>query len=378
LDGAATLTLTDVKLVDRLDLPPGYCARPYRGRADHPAMASVLGEYRAHSGVAELPTVEQMDVTYANFDHCDPDRDVAIIECEQPDGNDDVAGDDENGAVVGYLRPRWDDVAAGTRDCVLFSPLRVAHMGRLLFNAVVEGQERHMLPWATEQPPARWRGSASHPGPGQPATGEASWLEERGYVSTEWGASLVRPHLDDIPERSLPDGVEVRPVTKDQLRTILAADFEAFRGEWDFHEPTEEDYADVLESPHLDESLWKVAWAGDVVVGQVKTFVNTDENAARGYRRGYTEYIATHRDWRNRGIAGALLAMSLCELRDRGMSEAALSVDTNNPGGAFQLYTSLGFEPRSYQAVYTKPVPRTSKPTTTQPSTTQPSTTQEG
>ena len=104
-----------------------------------------------------------------------------------------------------------------------------------------------------------------------------------GYVPTEWSASLVRPHLDEIPERSLPDSVEVRPVTPDQLRTILAADFEAFRGEWDFHEPTEEDYADVLESPYLDESLWKVAWAGDVVVGQVKTFINPDEN-----RRGAT------------------------------------------------------------------------------------------
>lgn len=315
-------------------------------------MASVLGEYRAHSGVAEMPTVEQMDVTYANFDHCDPGRDIAIVEHDAAGGSSE---DDDR--VVGYLRPTWDDLEAGTRDCVLFSPLRVAHLIEPLFDALVEGQEQHLRPWADERPPARWRGFAAHPGPDQPATGEAAWLETRGYVATEWGASLVRPHLDDVPERALPDGVEVRPVTPDQIRTILAADFEAFRGEWDFHEPTEEDYADILESPYRDESLWKVAWAGDEVVGQVKSFVNPDENAARGYRRGYTEYIATHRDWRNRGIAGALLAMSLRELRERGMTEAALGVDTNNPGGAFQLYTSLGFELRSYEAVYTKPVP---------------------
>jgi ribosomal protein S18 acetylase RimI-like enzyme len=48
--------------------------------------------------------------------------------------------------------------------------------------------------------------------------------------------------------------------------------------------------------------------------------------------------------------------MALREVRDRGMTEAALSVDTNNPGGAFQLYTSLGFELRSYEAVYYRPV----------------------
>jgi len=71
---------------------------------------------------------------------------------------------------------------------------------------------------------------------------------------------------------------------------------------------------------------------------------------------GYTEYISTHAHWRNRGIAGALLAESLRELKSRGMTEAALGVDTSNPGGAFQLYTKLGFELRSYEAVYAKPI----------------------
>ena len=46
----------------------------------------------------------------------------------------------------------------------------------------------------------------------------------------------------------------------------------------------------------------------------------------------------------NRGIAGTLLAWSLEELQLHGMTEAALGVDTNNPGGAFQLSTSFGFE----------------------------------
>lgn len=63
-----------------------------------------------------------------------------------------------------------------------------------------------------------------------------------------------------------------------------------------------------------------------------------------------------HADWRNRGIAGALLAMSLSELDARGMTEAALGVDTDNPGGALHLYTSLGFELQTYEAVYDKPV----------------------
>src|SRR5262249_40214045 len=108
--------------------------------------------------------------------------------------------------------------------------------------------------------------------------------------------------------------------------------------------------------PLRDETLCKVAWAGDTIVGQVKTFVNEEENTQLGRKRGWTEEISAHADWRNRGIAGALLAMSLRELRDRGYEEAALGVDTQNPGGAFQLYTKLGFELDRYEAIYARPV----------------------
>jgi ribosomal protein S18 acetylase RimI-like enzyme len=48
--------------------------------------------------------------------------------------------------------------------------------------------------------------------------------------------------------------------------------------------------------------------------------------------------------------------MSLHELKERGMTEAALGVNTNNPGGAFQLYSGLGFELQSYEVAYTKAI----------------------
>lgn len=303
-------------------------------------MVAVLTRYREHVGDQELPTVEAMDRSYTRLQGCDPETDVALVERES--------------TVVAYARTSFDDVPGG-RDCIVFSPVDPSHLTESLFSALLAGQEAHLAPHAAAVAVARYRGWARHPGPGRPAVGEAAWLEAAGYTAAEWQATLVRPHLDDIPERPLPEGVEVRPVTPEQVRPIVEAHLEAFRGEWDFHEPTEEDVLDAIDDPLRDESLWQVAWAGDQVVGQVKPFVNAEENRQRGRLRGYTEYISTHPDWRNRGIAGALLARSLLALRARGMTEAALGVDTNNPGGAFHLYTSLGFELQVYEAVYTKP-----------------------
>jgi ribosomal protein S18 acetylase RimI-like enzyme len=325
-----------------LQLPPPYVARPYRGAADHPAMVAVRNEYCEHVGDPETTTLAQFDVAYANLVNCEPEHDIAIIE-------------DGEGAVAGYTRAWWEDREAGSRDCVFYSPIGPEHLGPELFWAVIAGQERNVARWAADRD-ARYFTFCIHPGPDCPPTGEAAWLESAGYSTIRFGAYLVRPHLHDIPDLRLPAGVEVRPVTEDQLRAIWEAHWEAFRGSFDFREATEADFNEFRDDPLRDETLWKIAWAGDRVVGQVKTYVNDEQNAQRGTRLGWTEYISTHAEWRNRGIAGALLAMSLRELRDRGYEQAALGVDTQNPGGAFQLYTKLGFELQRYEAVYAKPV----------------------
>ena len=329
-------------IVDRLDLPQGYVARPYRGPADHPAMAAILTAYHAHHGDPQMVTAAQFDSNYAHLDGCDTGCDIFVVETT-------------GGTPVAYGRKMIDEVTGG-RDAHVFAPTEPEHLRPELFAAIVDAEEAHALPHLVGVPNARFRADVAHPGAGRAPTGEAAWLEARGYDARQWGATLVRPHLDDIPERTLPEGVELRPATEDQLRTIVAAHHECFRDEWDFAEITEADYAWIIDDPYRDHTLWKVAWAGDEVVGQVKSFINHDENAARGYSRGYTEYISTHRDWRNRGIAKTLLAWSLQELKDRGMTEAALGVDTNNPGGAYQLYQSLGFELYSTNAVYFKDV----------------------
>lgn len=168
--------------------------------------------------------------------------------------------------------------------------------------------------------------------------------EALGFHPATYGASMVMSLEGRLPEAELPPGLEMRPVTEDHLRTIWEADTEAFRDHWGFTEPTENDYRRFLGSPHRDIGLWRVAWDGDEVVGQVRSFINDDENRELGRRRGYTEDISTVRRWRKQGVASALICASLRALRERGMTEAALGVHSENPNGAYELYRKLGFE----------------------------------
>jgi ribosomal protein S18 acetylase RimI-like enzyme len=326
-----------------IELPAGCHARPYRGRVDHVTMAAILGAYRRHHADNEQPTADTFDSTYANLVDCDPYRDAVVVERD-------------DGTPIAYGRTSWQDLDDGTRAWVPFAVVHPDHLDPALYRAFITGMERHLHQVDTGEPlPDHFMAFAPHPGPGLVATGEAAWLEDLGYRAFRFGATLVRPHLDHIADLELPDGVELRPVAADEVRAIWDAHQEAFRGQWDFHEPTDEEYRAFHDNPWRDESLWKVAWVGDQVVGQVKSFIVHSENEAEGRLRGYTEEISTHAQWRGQGIAGALLCASLRELRARGMTEAALGADTDNPA-AFGLYQRLGFVVTAYEAVLRKPI----------------------
>jgi ribosomal protein S18 acetylase RimI-like enzyme len=141
----------------------------------------------------------------------------------------------------------------------------------------------------------------------------------------------------------LPEGIEIRLVKPEHMRAIFEADNEAMADD-SLHSPQdEEDYRRFLTHPFSQPELWAVAWDGDQVVGQVRSYINEAENAEYGRERGYTEDISVRRPWRRKGIAKALIAHSFRTLRDQGMTEAALGTDEDNPRNTLTLYESMGF-----------------------------------
>jgi ribosomal protein S18 acetylase RimI-like enzyme len=312
---------------------PEFTARPYDGPHDHPAMARLLNRWNEATDVSSRTTPGQIDTSYAHLDNCDPDHDMVMVDA--PDGS-----------LAGYVRVEWADVPGEPTRHWVVPHIDPAHRSTRLWRALAEA--------------AIVRGEAI--AAARAVSGEqvlegfsdkntepdvCAGYEELGFRIVTFGAEMRRSLEGELPSHPLPEGLEIRPVTEDQLRQIWEADQEAFRDHWGWSEPTENNYRRFLENPHRDISLWRVAWDGDEVAGQVKSFINHEENEALGRKRGWTEYISTGRKWRKQGVASALICDSFRALRDVGMTEAALGVHAENPNGAFRLYESLGFEVES-------------------------------
>lgn len=310
---------------DHLRLPAGVSTRGWADPGDWSHIADLNNAYTQHLKLAEWVTAAEVRSWLEFSEEIDRHADYLFIE----HGSD----------VIGYGLASTYLEHGGRRV--------YRHNGKVHPEWTGKGLGSYVLDWLI----ARHEGQCGDLGPGVLQT-EAydrdpdlvGLLTDRGFEPVAHDAHLVRPDLDDLPERPLPSDVEIRPVVSEHLRPIWEAESEAFKDHWGERMPTEGDWKAFLEFAHRDESLWKVAWHGDQVVGMVRGYVNDEENEAFGIRRGWCEFISTHRDWRGRGIASALIVATLTEFRSRGLEQASLGVHVENPTGAYSLYTGLGFE----------------------------------
>jgi mycothiol synthase len=311
--------------------------------AEVPQLWAVADAVRRDAGEIDLSTVDGMRAYYRNLENCDPSTDLAIAR----------RGDE----VVGYARVLWSDTTDGERwyECACFVHPRERRRGLGL--RLLEWTERRRLEIAAQTAstidgrPA-WLTTYIHDGD----VGGDVLLRSAGYEPVRRFFSMRRPNLDDIPVAPLPDSLVIRPIAFEPtaIRAVIAADHEAFQDHYGSVDDVETFYAQVVEDPDTDVSMWVVAFDQDEVAGAVLNGVRSSKPTL-----GWLDSIFTRRAWRQRGLARALIAHSLRLLRDRGMTEAALGVDASNPNQALRLYESCGFEVASSSTAYRKPLPPT-------------------
>ena len=324
------------------DGPPvaGLSFRPFDMDRDVAPLADLIVEADLADQDNYLPSVEDLR---NELEHqpgpFDPARDMLVAEV---DGKL-VGGTIRSGRVRAGVVQHEIDGWVGPEQ-------RRRGIGRALLHWTEARSREAAGEWAGSEPHAitRWVSDTQ--------LGAVALLKAEGYEQVRYGFMMVRDLSDPIPDAPLPEGLEVRPVVEADHRRIWDADTEAFRDHWDAGERTEEDFVGWFSTPGIDTSMWRVAWDRDEVAGSVMSMVFDEENAKLGVRRGWLEHISVRRPWRRRGLAAALIADLLRELRARGLDEAALGVDAENVSGALRLYESLGFRRYRTGIAYRKPL----------------------
>lgn len=183
-------------------------------------------------------------------------------------------------------------------------------------------------------------------------------LERSGYQAVRHFLEMERATLENIEQFPLPPSFEVRPVKPEHLRPIFDAHIEALRDHWGFAEPDPEDFEQWRTARTCQPHLWQVAWHVETnqVAGQVKPWIDHEQNGTLGRKRGFTEFISVGKPWRRQGLARALVSLALQAQKAAGMTESALGVDAESVFSAARLYEACGFKVVKRNALYRKPV----------------------
>lgn len=314
----------------------GLRFRGFSGEADFAKMASVIGSCKDEDKIEDVKTEEDLAHDYQFLVNCDPYQDMLFAEL-----------DDQ---VIGYSRVHWLEELDGKRFYLHFGYLLPEFRRRGIGRAMLRYNQQRLREIAAQHSNQQPRFFESFAADSEIAA--TALLKGEGYSAVRHNYEMVRPDLENIPELPLPPGLEVRPVEMDHLQAIRDASVEAFRDHWGYSPDEQPTVEQMVGDRKFDPSLWRVAWDGDQVAGMVLSFIDDRQNAEYNRLRGWTENISVRRPWRRRGLARCLIAQSLKAVKERGMTEAALGVDTENLTGALHLYESMGYKPVKRWTIY--------------------------
>jgi mycothiol synthase len=310
---------------------PGLGFRRFRGEADLPGIAAGMNASLAADGNSERITAEELANIYAHPGHWDPEQDSLLVELD--------------GALIGYANTEWREEDDGARFHSINLHLMSAWRGCGLELAIQHHMERRAWMVASAGPGGAHHWLASRVPETWLARVEA--LVSLSYAPDRYYFEMQRSLDGDLPQAPLPTGLALRSPLPEHYRAIWEAGEECFCDQRDHVAPSEEMYQTWVAMPDLDPSLWLVAWDGNEVAGAA---INVVHEGAWGE----TDDLFVRRPWRKRGLGRALLVGSLHLFKARGLTNAGLGVDAENPSSALGLYESVGFRPYQRVVLYRK------------------------
>lgn len=297
---------------------------------DAAAYAEVMNTIAQHDGVSEFYDAADALDELRPMEEFLPESSVAVF-----------AGD----ALVGYAVADYRPPAGSTElyRILIYGGVRPDHrrrgMGRrILRQAAADAGAMHVarhpaMPHAINVMTA------------EQVEASAALYRAEGYEPVRFTKVMKHPLGDRVPAPTTPDGMVFEDWSEANDAEFLAIRNEAFADHWGSVPNTPEMWRTrVLNRAFRPElSLLARDVATGTAAGMVVGSHWEAEAAVTGLREAHLHLVGTRREFRRRGVAGALIAQALRRAVEHSYDFSALSVDAANPTGAFGVYEKAGF-----------------------------------
>jgi ribosomal protein S18 acetylase RimI-like enzyme len=140
------------------------------------------------------------------------------------------------------------------------------------------------------------------------------------------------------PDPIWPDGFTVRTMQPGEEERVYEAHMQSFADTWMFERESFELWSHwFLKDTSFDPALWFLAESGDDLAGVVLSRESENEPGL-----GWVSILGVVPEFRQRGLAQALLRHTFGEYAKRGLERVGLGVDAQNPTGAVRVYERAG------------------------------------
>ena len=295
-------------------------------RSDLPEIAALLSEGLSFDGLVFVQTAEELaeefDGTYCSLNH---DVIVAIYESS-------IIG-------VGYTIFLPSEIKE--ERCYIFGTTKPEYRNKGVGTAVMQ--------WATEHGESLLR-STNRTLPKFLRSDMSATNSSAGSLFQSFNMSPVRWNDDliidlaDSPEvfTSLGYSIVAWDSSRDEEARVVKN--LAFMDHWG-STPTSKDGWEQLvhgSTARLDQSFFALD-SNHNIVGLLLSHRYESDDEALGKRIGWIDKLATLAEHRKKSIGKSLITHALAAYKRDGLTHAALDVDTENPTGAYGLYTAVGF-----------------------------------
>ena len=298
-------------------------------RATHselPEIAALLSEGLSFDGLVFVQTAEELAEEFDGT-YCDLDHDVMVAEHES--------------RIIGVGYTIFLPSETKEERCYIFGTTKPEYRNKGVGTAVMQ--------WATEHGESLLR-STNRTLPKFLRSDMSATNSTAGSLFQSFNMSPVRWNDDLIidlansPEVFTATEYSIVPWDSSRDEEARTTKNQAFMDHWGSTPTSEEGWEQLVHgsTARLDQSFFALDQY-EKIIGVLLSHRYESDDEVLGKRIGWIDKLATLSEHRKKSVGKSLITHALAAYKRDGLTHAALDVDTENPTGAYGLYTAVGF-----------------------------------